>query len=460
MTSPTADTARLATATSTATALKLPAGTPAAARTALKLLQRLRQGSLTMQLPDGSLRHFGHPDPSGRVPAAAMSLRNWNVFKAALKSGDIGFAESYIAGDWTTPQLTDLLKVFICNRQDMEAVIFGSWLGRLIYRIQHLFNRNTRANSQKNIHAHYDLGNAFYELWLDGTMNYSSAWFDGDNSRPMAEAQQAKVRRALRMAGVKAGDRVLEIGCGWGALAEMATTEFQASITGVTLSTEQLAFARQRMARLGIAPAAGAGASVGASSDAGPPQVGTAPSGGSAVREATSVGATIHHDLRLQDYRDITDGPYDAICSIEMVEAVGREYWPTYFQAIARLLKPGGRACVQSIVIDDKLFDRYIESTDFIQQYIFPGGCLPCPREFRREAEKAGLQVVDAFAFGADYAETLKRWREKFLAEKARVLQLNFDERFMRLWEFYLAYCEAAFAESNIDVVQYTLQKA
>jgi cyclopropane-fatty-acyl-phospholipid synthase len=172
------------------------------------------------------------------------------------------------------------------------------------------------------------------------------------------------------------------------------------------------------------------------------------------------VGATIHHDLRLQDYRDIADGPYDAICSIEMVEAVGREYWATYFQAIARLLKPGGRACVQSIVIDDNLFDRYIESTDFIQQYIFPGGCLPCPREFRREAEKAGLQVVDAFAFGADYAETLKRWREKFLAEKARVLQLNFDERFMRLWEFYLAYCEAAFAESNIDVVQYTLRKA
>ena len=234
--------------------------------------------------------------------------------------------------------------------------------------------------------------------------------------------------------------------------------------------------------------AQGEAASVGASSDAGPPQVGTAPlggseahgvasvgasaaatgrpeqgstpSGGSAVREATSVGATIHHDLRLQDYRDIADGPYDAICSIEMVEAVGREYWATYFQAIARLLKPGGRACVQSIVIDDSLFDRYIESTDFIQQYIFPGGCLPCPREFRREAEKAGLQVVDAFAFGADYAETLKRWREKFLAEKARVLQLNFDERFMRLGEFYLAYCEAAFAESNIDVVQYTLRKA
>jgi cyclopropane-fatty-acyl-phospholipid synthase len=164
-------------------------------------------------------------------------------------------------------------------------------------------------------------------------------------------------------------------------------------------------------------------------------------------------------DLRLQDYRDIHDGPYDAICSIEMVEAVGREYWPTYFQSVNRLLKPGGKACIQSIVIDDSLFARYISSTDFIQQYIFPGGCLPCPREFRREAEAAGLRVVDEFAFGQDYAETLKRWRERFLAQRAQILQLGFDQRFMHIWEFYLAYCEAAFAMRNIDLVQYTLVK-
>jgi cyclopropane-fatty-acyl-phospholipid synthase len=403
------------------TALSLPPGTPASARTALKLLQRLRHGSLNVQLPDGSHYHFGHSDPTGAVHTAAITMKNWNVCKAALSSGDIGFAESYIAGDWTTPSLADLMKVFISNRQEVEDVIYGSWLGRLIYRVQHLFNRNTKANSQKNIHAHYDLGNAFYTLWLDGTMNYSSAWFDGDHSRPMVEAQNAKVRRALRMAHVQPGDRVLEIGCGWGALAEMATNEFQATLTGVTLSTEQLAFAKARMASLGQSHSA---------------------------------------DLRLQDYRDINDGPYDAICSIEMVEAVGREYWPTYFASIARLLKPGGRACVQSIVIDDSLFERYIESTDFIQQYIFPGGCLPCPREFKREAEKAGLQVIDSFAFGPDYAETLRRWRHQFLAERARVLTLGFDERFIRLWEFYLAYCEAAFDKANIDVVQYTLQKA
>ena len=392
----------------------LPPGIPAAARTALKLLQRLEKGSLTMQRPDGSLRHFGH----GGGPAATLTLRNWNVFGAALKSGDIGFAESYIAGDWTTAHLTELLQLFIANRQQIEGVIYGSWAGRLLYRIRHLLHRNTRANSQKNIHAHYDLGNAFYGLWLDDTMNYSSAWFEGNPQGDMRTAQQAKVRRALRMAGVKPGDRVLEIGCGWGALAEMATTEFGASLTGVTLSTEQLAFAQQRMAQHGVAERA---------------------------------------DLRLQDYRDIHDGPFDAICSIEMVEAVGREYWPTYFQAVKRLLKPGGRACIQSIVIDDSLFKRYIASTDFIQQYIFPGGCLPCPSEFRREAEAAGLRVQDEFAFGQDYAETLRRWRERFVARRAQILQLGFDERFMRIWEFYLCYCEAAFSMNNTNLVQFTV---
>ena len=403
--------------TTTASALSLPAGAPAAARTILTLLQRLRHGTLTVQLPDGSARVFGN----GELPHAAITLKNWNVCSAALKSGDIGFAECYITGDWTTPQLTDLLRVFICNRHEVESVIYGNWLGRLAYRIRHLLNRNSKANSRKNIHAHYDLGNAFYELWLDETMNYSSACFEGDAQRGLVEAQHAKVRRALRMVDAKPGDRVLEIGCGWGALAEKATTEFGARITGVTLSTEQLAFANARMERLGQAPQA---------------------------------------DLRLQDYRDISDGPFDAVCSIEMIEAVGREYWPTYFGAISRLLKPGGHACIQSIVIDDALFERYISGTDFIQQYIFPGGCLPCPREFRAQAQAAGLTVVDEFAFGADYATTLRLWREKFLAEKARVLQLGFDERFIRTWEFYLAYCEAGFTEGDIDVLQYTLRKA
>jgi cyclopropane-fatty-acyl-phospholipid synthase len=404
------------TSTTTSPTLTIPAGAPAAARTVLKLLKGLRHGSLTLQLPDGSMQRFG----GAALPHASLHLHNWAVCSAALKSGDIGFAETYITGDWSTPNLTELLRVLIKNRTEVEGVIYGSWLGRLFYRARHLLHRNTRSNSQKNIHAHYDLGNSFYRLWLDETMNYSSAIFNGDLSLPLPQAQNNKVRRALALTQVKPGDRVLEIGCGWGALAEMATTEFKASLVGVTLSTEQLAFANERMQRLGVAAQA---------------------------------------DLRLQDYRDIQDAPFDAICSIEMVEAVGREYWPTYFATVAKLLKPGGRACVQSIVIDDALFDRYVNSTDFIQQYIFPGGCLPCPREFRAQAAAVGLEVVDEYAFGPDYAETLRRWRDDFLAQREAVLKNGFDARFINIWEFYLAYCEAAFDENNIDVVQYTLQK-
>ena len=409
------------TTTAPQSARRLPDNIPASARAGLKLLQRIQVGSLTVQLPDGSLQHFGRHEG----PAATITLHNWQVFSAALKSGDIGFAESFIAGDWSTGHLTDLLQLFVANRVHIDEAIYGSWAGRFFYRIKHLLNRNTRSNSQKNIHAHYDLGNAFYQLWLDDTMNYSSAWFEGRTEGDLGSAQNAKVRRALQQAGVKSGDRVLEIGCGWGALAEMATTELGASVAGVTLSTEQLSFAQRRMAKLGVAP--------------------------------VSSGASVSHDLRLQDYRDIQDGPFDAICSIEMIEAVGREYWPTYFQAVKKLLKPGGKACIQSIVIDDQLFERYLGSTDFIQQYIFPGGCLPCPAEFRRQAQAAGLEVVEEFSFGQDYALTLRLWRERFLAHREEILRQGFDERFMRIWEFYLCYCEAAFTMKNTDLVQYTL---
>ena len=387
-----------------------------AARRVLQLLEKIEHGTLTVQFPDRSMKIYGN----GSLPHAALSLSNWNVFLASMKSGDIGFAESYIAGDWRTPSLSELLRVMIQNRRVVEDLIYGSWWGRMIYRVRHLLNRNHKANSRKNIHAHYDLGNAFYELWLDSTMNYSSALFQGDFSLSMQEAQLAKVRRALQATDVTQGSRVLEIGCGWGALAEMATMEMGAHVTGVTLSTEQLAFANARMKWNGKADQA---------------------------------------DLRLQDYRDIDDGPYDAVCSIEMIEAVGQEYWPTYFQAISKLLKPGGKACVQSIVIDDALFDRYVKSTDFIQQYIFPGGCLPSPTEFRRQAELAGLKLIDELKFGPDYAETLRRWRHDFMAQEAQVLTLGFDNKFLRTWEFYLAYCEAAFDEANTDVIQFTLQK-
>jgi cyclopropane-fatty-acyl-phospholipid synthase len=251
-------------------------------------------------------------------------------------------------------------------------------------------------------------------------MNYSSAWFEGDHTRSLVAAQQAKVHRALAECGLRPGQRLLEIGCGWGALAEVAAAGFDARVTGVTLSSEQLVYARQRLASAGLADKA---------------------------------------DLRLQDYRDIDDEPFDAIVSIEMFEAVGRAYWPGFFATVRNKLKRGGRACIQSITIRDDLFERYVAGTDFIQQYIFPGGLLPSPAAFRAQAQAAGLEVVNELAFGADYAETLRRWRERFLAEEARVRTIGFDSRFLRIWEFYLAYCEAAFACGNTDVIQFTLRR-
>ena len=404
--------------TSTAPQHRRPTDMPLAARRVLPLLQKLQHGRLHLRLPDGSESVYGQ----GEQPNASLVVHDWGVFAAAMRSGDIGFAESFIAGEWETPDLCALLRVFIANRNALEAVIYGRWWGQLAHRLRHWLNRNTRTNSRKNIHAHYDLGNAFYSLWLDETMNYSSAWFDGNPMLPMAQAQDAKVRRALRMVNLTPGhnQRLLEIGCGWGALAEMSTREWGVDFTGVTLSEQQLAHAQKRLGDQGLGAQA---------------------------------------QFRLQDYRDISDAPFDAICSIEMIEAVGQAYWPTYFETVARLLKPGGRACIQSIVIADTYFDRYVRGTDFIQQYIFPGGCLPSPSAFRQQAQAAGLRVVDEFAFGVDYAHTLRMWRERFMQVKPQVLALGFDERFVRIWQFYLAYCEAAFMEANTDVVQYTLLK-
>ncbi|WP_417034713.1 class I SAM-dependent methyltransferase [Comamonas kerstersii] len=396
--------------------VSLPTDVPPVARTGLRLLQGIQRGSLLLELPDGRQLRCG----SSNALTASMRLRNWNVFHAVLRSGDIGLAESYIQEDWTTPHLADLFRLLLANRDALESLVYGSWLGRLAYRLRHLLRRNTKANSRKNIHAHYDLGNSFYQLWLDPSMNYSSAWFEGDLDGDFTQAQQAKVRRALRSVGIEPGQRLLEIGCGWGALAEMAATECAADVVGVTLSTEQLDYAKQRMVGAGVQQ-----------------QV----------------------DLRLQDYRDISDGAFDAICSIEMIEAVGQAYWPTYFSNVHRLLKTGGRACIQAIVIDDRLFDRYVQGTDFIQQYIFPGGCLPSPSRIRAAAERAGLRVQEEFAFGQDYAETLRRWHQRFVQQRAQVLMQGFDTRFLHTWEFYLAYCEAAFSMKNIDVVQYTLVK-
>lgn len=388
-----------------------------AVRRVIKMLERLQVGTLSVHWPDGETSHFGQDAGQGH---AAISLRNWEPIKQALRGGDIGFAKAYIEGHWHTPDLAGLLRLILANRSALDQAIYGHWAARLVYRLRHWTRRNSKANSSKNITAHYDLGNAFYELWLDPTMNYSSAIFDGDFDRDLSEAQKIKVRRALHMAGVTAGSRVLEIGCGWGALAEMATQEFDATAVGLTLSPAQLEYANERLSRQGHSARA---------------------------------------DLRLQDYRDLGDEQFDAICSIEMLEAVGQEYWATYFNTVAKALKPGGKACIQTIVIDDQHFDRYIKGSDFIQQMIFPGGCLPCPSAFKASAEAAGLEVIDAFAFGRDYAETLRRWRTEFMARFEQAKKLGFDVPFQRTWEFYLAYCEAGFDAGDVDVVQYTLQK-
>lgn len=398
-------------------ALRAPPHAPAAARALFALLARLQHGSLDLQLPDGSSAHAG----SEAGPRATLRIKDWALASATLARGDIGFAESYVEGHWCSQDLVGLLQLLLRNRESLETAIYGSWWGGLLARLRHVFNRNSKAGSRRNIVAHYDLGNAFYKLWLDPSMNYSSAWFDEDRrSQPLHEAQRAKMQRALSEVELQPGQRLLEIGCGWGAIAELAAGDFHARVLGLTLSDEQLAFARKRLH-----------------------------------------DANLHRqtEIRLQDYRDLGEQGFDAVVSIEMFEAVGREYWPAYFQAVARALKPGGRACIQSITIRDDLWERYSRSTDFIQQYIFPGGLLPSSERFVAAAEAAGLRVERQFGFGLDYAETLRRWREAFLRHESQVREQGFDERFIRLWEFYLAYCEAAFATGNTNVIQFTLRK-
>jgi cyclopropane-fatty-acyl-phospholipid synthase len=397
-----------------------------ATRTVLALLGRLQHGCLELRAPWGT-QAFGRPHEAAAGGAslhAVMNLHDAAVFERVLRSGDIGLAEAYLEGQWSTPDLPALLALFMRNRDSLERAVYGSLLGTLAYRLTHWLRRNSRRGSRRNIEAHYDLGNDFYSAWLDPTMNYSSAWFAGDAAMPLAEAQHRKVRRALDEAGVGPGSSVLEIGCGWGAVAEAATLR-GARLVGVTLSHEQLAYAQQRVARLGLGARA---------------------------------------DLRLQDYRDLAaevesqGRRYDAVVSIEMFEAVGRAWWSTYFDTLRRCLAEGGRACVQVICIRDDLFERYARSTDFIQQYVFPGGLLPSAEVFRAEAAKGGLEVVQELAFGVDYARTLALWREAFHAERAQIESLGYDARFMRLWDFYLAYCEAAFATGQTDVRQFTLR--
>jgi cyclopropane-fatty-acyl-phospholipid synthase len=391
---------------------------PARARVVLSMLQRLAHGCLQLQLPNGTGARFGHGEPH-----AYANVLDWAVFDRVIKSGDIGFAESFMDGQFTTEDLAKLLTLLNANRQAIDAALYGSWWGGLLYRIKHLFNRNTRAKARDNIQVHYDLGNDFYQLWLDPGMTYSAALFEGDPSRTLTQAQQAKITRMFEQMHVGPGAKILEIGFGWGGVAEYAARQ-GVHVTGLTLSQEQLAYACERLVQAGLADQA---------------------------------------ELKLQDYRD--EGKervahYDAIVSVEMFEAVGEQYWDTYFECVARNLKPGGYASIQTIVIDEALFARYRNGTDFIQQYIFPGGMLPSQERFEAHAMRAGLNVVNKLKFGEDYARTLAAWRHAFMANQAAVKAQGFDDRFIRMWEFYLAYCEAGFNTRSTDVVQYTLRKA
>lgn len=384
---------------------------PLAARTFFALLSNVKSGHLVLSLPDGRTEYFGNANDSLH---ADLHILDWGVFNAVLKHGDIGFAESYIRGQWNTSNLKSLLEMAIRNRTLLEKAIYGSWFGSLIYRFKHRMRNNSKSGSRKNIHAHYDLGNPFYSLWLDPSMTYSSAWFSDDLQMPLAQAQSNKYRRILSSIGAGPGKRILEIGCGWGGFIEEAA-KAGCHVTGLTLSQEQKKFSEERLERLGLSS-----------------------------------------EIRFQDYRDCKD-QFDGIASIEMFEAVGENHWEEYFNTIASSLKPGGKACIQTIVIAEELFERYRSSTDFIQQYVFPGGMLPSVSAFKASAAQAGLRIEDEFAFGMDYAKTLCIWYESFNQQIDDVLRLGFDEAFIRLWNFYLMYCAAGFSERNIDVVQFTL---
>ena len=386
-------------------------------KTLLGILAKLNHGYLKMTLPNGEVREFGSPT---NPLCADIQIHEWSVFRQVMSHGDIGFAESYIRGEWNTSDLKAILELAIRNRTILEKAIYGSWVGSILYRLKHWLRDNTKTGSRKNIHAHYDLGNAFYSLWLDPTMSYSSAWFSESAKQTLTDAQRAKIKRILDSLNTNPGDHVLEIGCGWGGLMEEALLS-ERSITGLTLSTEQKAYAENRLAKIQL-PA----------------------------------NTSKSFEVRLQDYRDCQE-QFEGIASVEMFEAVGENHWPEYFQTVAKCLKAGGKACIQTIVIAEELFERYRHNTDFIQQYVFPGGMLPSRTSFKASAAKAGLQIDKEFAFGSDYAKTLCLWRDSFNQKLQEVRQLGFDEAFIRLWNFYLMYCAAGFAQRNIDVVQFTL---
>jgi cyclopropane-fatty-acyl-phospholipid synthase len=381
-----------------------------------RLVAPLAVGTLRVVLPSGAVVVQSGPVAG---PEATIHLHRWRALARIGLGGDIGFGEAYVAGEWSSPDPVALLRLAARNLDALAATIRGAPLARALARLRHLARPNSKRGSKRNIIAHYDLGNAFYRHWLDDTMLYSAALWS-DAATTLEAAQTAKLARIRALLALDGGDSVLEIGCGWGALAADLAATAGAHVTGLTLSPSQLAWGRDVAARAGVAERV---------------------------------------DLRLQDYRDV-GGTYDRIVSIEMFEAVGEAWWPTYFETVARCLKPGGRAVLQVITIADERLDAYRRDTDFIQHHVFPGGFLPSPTAFRAAAGRAGLAVADEETFGASYAATLAEWRRRFHAAWDAIARQGFDDRFRRLWDYYLAYCEAGFREATIDVGFYTLVHA
>ena len=388
---------------------------PTGAKLFLSLLKRLKRGHLQLITPDEQALHFGD---LSQIPSVLLHIHDWRACSKILRSGDIGFAEAYEAGWITTPDLTAVLRLAVQNEEVLDKAIFGNRIMSLWYRIKHALRSNTKEGSRKNIHAHYDLGNDFYRLWLDPSWTYSSAIFYNDYQISLQEAQYRKYQRIIDVLGLKSGDKVLEIGCGWGGFAEHAASQ-GIHVYGITISKAQLEVAQARIKEKGL---------------------------------------TDLPYLELCDYRDL-QGEYDAIVSIEMFEAVGEEYWPSYFECVQRCLKPQAKALIQTITIDEKHFERYRAGSDFIQQYIFPGGMLPSPERFMAHAAKYQMDTKNSFSFGLDYAETLRRWNKAFDHEIEAIAQQGFDTRFQRIWQMYFSYCEAGFEEKRTDVYQFLLQK-
>lgn len=378
---------------------------------------RLVAGTLDLILPSGDRMEFCGPLPG---PRAGLTLHRVRALRRFLTGGATGFAEAYMDGDWDTPDLTALLELGDLNDRSRGESITGSLPARLLHRLFHRLNDNSRRGSRRNIAAHYDLGNAFYRRWLDPSMTYSAALFADGDAPGMAGLETAQIRKYRALAddiGLKPGMTVLEIGCGWGGFAEIAARDYGARVTCLTLSQEQHDWAIQRMAAAGLSDRV---------------------------------------EIRLQDYRDVT-GTFDRIVSIEMIEAVGERWWPTYFATLRDRLAPGGKAGLQAITIADDRFDSYRASCDFIQRYVFPGGMLPSPAALTAQARAAGLDLTTTRRFGMDYERTLALWGDAFAASWPEIAPLGFDTRFRRLWDFYIAYCRAGFRTGAIDVCHVVL---